>query len=68
MADEQQRQTFPPAAEFTAQANISDPNVYDEAAADPEGWWQIVWTGTSQMDGATKRRLSLRVSRAIRAF
>ncbi len=37
MADEQQ--TFPPTAEFAAQANISDPNVYDEAAADPEGWW-----------------------------
>ena len=37
MAEEQK--TFAPAAGFTAQANISDPAVYDEAAADPEGWW-----------------------------
>ena len=42
--------TYPPPAEFTAQANISDPNVYDEAAADPEGWWAkqaeelVTWT------------------------
>ena len=37
MAEEQK--TFAPSAEFTAQANISDPGVYDEAAADPQGWW-----------------------------
>ena len=37
MADE--LETFPPSAEFAAQANMSDKNVYDEAAADPEGWW-----------------------------
>ncbi len=36
---EQQQQTFPPPAQFAAQANISDTGVYDEAAADPEGWW-----------------------------
>ena len=39
MADEQQQQVFPPSAEFAAQANISDPNVYDDAAADPAQWW-----------------------------
>ena len=32
-------QKFPPPAEFTAQANVSDPNIYDEAAKDPQGWW-----------------------------
>ena len=37
MADEQK--TFAPTADFIAQANISNPNVYDEAAADSEGWW-----------------------------
>ena len=37
MAEEQK--TFAPSAEFTTQANISDPGVYDEAAADPQGWW-----------------------------
>ena len=37
MAEEQK--IFAPSAEFTAQANISDPGVYDEAAADPQGWW-----------------------------
>ena len=31
--------TFVPAADFTAQANINDPNIYDEAAADPQSWW-----------------------------
>ncbi len=43
-------QTFAPPSEFAAQANISDPNVYDEAAADPQGWWAkqagelLTWT------------------------
>ncbi len=32
-------QTFPPAPAFTAQANVSDPDIYEQAAADPEGWW-----------------------------
>ena len=37
MAEEQK--TFAPTPAFTAQANLSDPGVYDEAAADPQGWW-----------------------------
>ncbi len=37
MAD--QVQAFPPDPKFTAQANISDMGIYDQAAADPEGWW-----------------------------
>jgi acetyl-CoA synthetase len=32
-------QTFPPPAEFAAQANASDPEVYGRANADPETWW-----------------------------
>ncbi|MET0761956.1 MAG: acetate--CoA ligase, partial [Thermoleophilaceae bacterium] len=32
-------QTFPPPPEFAAQANASDPGVYERAAADPEAWW-----------------------------
>jgi acetyl-CoA synthetase len=35
----EEQKTFAPAPEFTAQANISDPGVYDEAARDPQGWW-----------------------------
>jgi len=35
----EEQKIFAPSAEFTAQANISDPGVYDEAAADPQGWW-----------------------------
>jgi acetyl-CoA synthetase len=31
--------TFPPPPEFAAQANASDPEVYDRADADPETWW-----------------------------
>ncbi|HET6829812.1 MAG TPA: acetyl-coenzyme A synthetase N-terminal domain-containing protein, partial [Solirubrobacterales bacterium] len=32
-------QTFPPPPDFAAQANASDPGVYDRADADPEAWW-----------------------------
>ena len=35
----QEDRTFPPPEEFTAQANISDPRVYEEAANDPESFW-----------------------------
>ncbi|HET8593472.1 MAG TPA: acetate--CoA ligase [Solirubrobacterales bacterium] len=31
--------TFPPPEEFAAQANATDPGVYERAAADPETWW-----------------------------
>ena len=31
--------TFAPTADFTAQANINDPDIYEEAAADPQVWW-----------------------------
>jgi len=30
---------FEPPAEFRAAATLSDPAIYDEAAADPEAWW-----------------------------
>ena len=32
-------QTFEPPPEFAAQANASDPEVYERADADPEAWW-----------------------------
>ena len=32
-------QTFPPPEEFAAQANASNPEIYERAAADPETWW-----------------------------
>ena len=31
--------TFPPSAEFTAQANVRDDALYREAEADPEAFW-----------------------------
>jgi acetyl-CoA synthetase len=31
--------TFPPPPEFAAQANASDPGIYERAAAEPEAWW-----------------------------
>jgi len=39
---------FPPTAEFTAQANANDPDLYRSADADPEGFWasyakELVW-------------------------
>jgi acetyl-CoA synthetase len=35
----QTEQTFPPPPEFAAQANASDPEVYERANSDPETWW-----------------------------
>ncbi len=32
-------QTFPPPTPFAAQANVSDPAIYQSAAADPEAFW-----------------------------
>jgi len=32
--------TFPPSAEFTAQANANDPQIYAQAEADYLGWWE----------------------------
>ena len=32
--------TFAPSPEFAAQANASDPAIYEEAAANPEAWWE----------------------------
>ena len=42
-------QTFPPPSEFAAQANASDPEIYERADADPETWWaswaeKLDWT------------------------
>jgi acetyl-CoA synthetase len=31
---------FDPPAHFIRQATLSDPRVYEEAAANPEGWWE----------------------------
>jgi acetyl-CoA synthetase len=35
----QEDRAFPPPEDFKRQANISDPNVYEEARRDPEGFW-----------------------------
>lgn len=34
-----EKRTFAPPEEFKAQANFSDPNIYKEAADDPEAFW-----------------------------
>jgi acetyl-CoA synthetase len=34
-----ERRTFPPSEEFKQRANCNDPEVYDRAAKDPEGFW-----------------------------
>ncbi len=33
-------EVFAPSPEFVAQANLNDPAVYEQAAADPVGWWE----------------------------
>jgi acetyl-CoA synthetase len=35
----EERRTFEPPAEFSAQANLNDDSVYDQAAKDPDAWW-----------------------------
>ena len=35
----QEERIFPPPADFVAKANLSDPDIYAKAAADPEGFW-----------------------------
>ena len=35
----QENRKFPPSAEFRKQANWSDPEIYERAARDPEGFW-----------------------------
>ena len=35
----QEDRTFPPTDEFCKQANISDPDIYEKALANPEGFW-----------------------------
>src|SRR5579872_3154791 len=32
--------SFPPSQEFVKQANVSDPTIYSQAAADPFGFWE----------------------------
>ena len=34
-----QVETFPPPADFSARAQVRDPAVYEQAAAEPEAWW-----------------------------
>jgi acetyl-CoA synthetase len=36
----QEERLYPPSPEFTAQANISDPDIYRRAEEDPEGFWR----------------------------
>ncbi len=35
----QEERRFPPSPEFKAQANWSDPSIYEKAKADPDGFW-----------------------------
>src|SRR5215211_747441 len=34
-----EQRRFPPPPDFAAQANINDPTIYDQAAADPQAYW-----------------------------
>jgi acetyl-CoA synthetase len=40
IADLLEQKTFAPPAEFAERALLSDPQVYEDAARDPEGWWE----------------------------
>ena len=35
----EERRTFEPPPAFVRDANLNDPAVYEQAAADPDGWW-----------------------------
>src|SRR5947208_16683018 len=62
---------FPPPEDFTEQANLSDPSVYDEAEKDFEAWWEKwaqsstgsspgrrSWTGTRRGPSGSRRASS----------
>jgi acetyl-CoA synthetase len=36
----EERRTFAPPADFAAQANANDADVFERAAKDPDGWWE----------------------------
>ena len=38
----QEERRYPPSPEFVAQVNISDPQVYERAEKDPEGFWRYL--------------------------
>jgi acetyl-CoA synthetase len=40
IADLLEQETFQPPPDFAERALLNDPKVYEEAAADPEGWWE----------------------------
>jgi acetyl-CoA synthetase len=47
--EQETSQTFPPPADFAAQANWNDPKIYETAAADPDAFWagqasQLEWS------------------------
>ena len=44
-----EHRTFTPPAEFVAQANVSDPTIYETADADWQGWWAS-WAEQLQWD------------------
>ena len=46
-----------PPPEFAAQANASDPAIYEEAERDPEGWWES-WAREARLGRALGRRCS----------
>ena len=50
----QEDRTFPPSEEFTAQANIADPSVYEQAARDPEAFGQNSQTNSTGSNDGTQ--------------
>ncbi len=59
-------QTFPPPPEFAAQANASDPGIYERADADPEAWWASLGR-EARLDRALGRRSSTGRTRRSRS-
>ena len=49
---------FEPPAEFRAQALWSDPEIYEEAAADPEAWWTRAGQGAARLGRPSRARAS----------
>ena len=53
---------FDPPPEFTAQANASDPAIYDEAERDPEAWWES-WAQQARLGRAVDQGARLEPAR-----
>ena len=58
-----QVEKFPPPAGFAARAQVRDPAVYEQAAADPAAWWADAGAAAAALGHAVLARCSTTATR-----